>query len=97
MSITSLAVVPPKAAVEAMSNSARHAQARRCAVAVTADGLLHVTVEDDGAGLPTQPLPSVGIESMQARAVDLGGQLRLGLSLGGGTRVVADLPIQAVP
>ena len=84
-------------ALEAMSNSARHAHARRCAVAVTADGLLHVTVEDDGAGLPTQPIPGVGIQSMHARAADLGGLVRLGLADGGGTRVVADLPIQAVP
>ena len=82
-------------ALEAMSNSARHAHARRCAVAVTADGLLHVTVEDDGAGLPSQPIPGVGIQSMQARAADLGGQLRLGLSDGGGTRIDADLPMQA--
>lgn len=84
-------------AVEAMSNSARHAQARRCAVAVTADGLLHVTVEDDGAGLPTQPIAGVGIQSMQARAAEIGGLVRLGLAHGGGTRVVADLPIQALP
>ena len=84
-------------AVEAMCNSARHAHARRCAVAVTADGLLHVTVEDDGAGLPTQPIPGVGIESMQARAAEIGGQLRLGLADGGGTRVDADLPMQAIP
>ena len=84
-------------AVEAMSNSARHAHARRCAVAVRADGLLHVTVEDDGAGLPSQPIPGVGIQSMQARAADLGGHLRLGLADGGGTRVDADLPIQAAP
>ena len=84
-------------AVEAMCNSARHAHARRCAVAVTADGLLHVTVEDDGAGLPIQPIPGVGIESMHSRAAEIGGRLRLGLAVGGGTRVVADLPMQAVP
>lgn len=84
-------------AVEAMSNAARHAHARRCAVAVTADGQLHVTVEDDGAGLPTQPIPGVGIQSMQARAADLGGQLRLGPADSGGTRIHADLPIQAAP
>jgi signal transduction histidine kinase len=64
---------------------------------VTADGSLHVTVEDDGAGLPAQPTPGVGIQSMRARAADMGGRVRLGLADGGGTRVVADLPLQAAP
>jgi two-component system, NarL family, sensor kinase len=84
-------------AVEAMSNSARHAHAGSCAVAVKADGMLHVTVEDDGTGLPAQPSPGVGIRSMQARASDVGGQLRLGSADGGGTRVVAELPLPAAP
>jgi two-component system, NarL family, sensor kinase len=84
-------------AVEAMSNSARHAHAGRCVVAVSADGMLHVIVEDDGTGLPAQPSPGVGIESMQARASDVGGRLRLGSADGGGTRVVAELPLPAAP
>jgi two-component system NarL family sensor kinase len=82
-------------AVEAMSNSARHAHARHCTVALSVDGRLHVTVEDDGTGLPAQPSPGVGIQSMRARAADIGGQLRLGPADGGGTRVDADLPATA--
>jgi hypothetical protein len=39
-------------AVEAMSNSARHACAGQCRVTIAADAMLHVTVEDDGIGLP---------------------------------------------
>jgi signal transduction histidine kinase len=64
--------------VEAMSNSARNAHARLCDVAMSADGLMHVTVEDDGTGLPAQPSPGVGIQSMQARAANVGGQVRVG-------------------
>ena len=84
-------------AVEAMSNSARHAHARRCAVALSAGGMLHITVDDDGNGLPVHQAAGVGIESMRARAVDVGGQLRLGAVDGSGTRVVADLPLGTAP
>jgi signal transduction histidine kinase len=83
-------------AVEAMTNSARHARARRCTVELSADGALHLSVEDDGTGLPAQLSHGVGIQSMRARAVDLGGQLRLGPTADGGTRVAADLPLPAV-
>lgn len=86
-----------RVAVEAMTNSARHAHARRCQVAVSADGLLHLTVRDDGIGLSAQPSPGVGVQSMQARVADVGGQLRLGTADGGGTLVAADLPLASTP
>jgi signal transduction histidine kinase len=82
-------------AVEAMANSARHAQARQCTVMMSADGALHLCVQDDGSGLPGELSPGVGIASMRARAVDLGGQLYLGTMPGGGTRVEANLPLPA--
>jgi signal transduction histidine kinase len=84
-------------AVEAMTNSARHAQARQCTVTVLADGALHVCVRDDGAGLPGELSPGVGIPSMRARAVELGGQLNLTSAPDGGTRVEASLPLPAAP
>lgn len=83
-------------AVEAMTNSARHAGADRCEVLLSADGQLHLRVEDDGVGVPIPPAPGVGISSMTSRAADVGGRLRVERRASGGTTVIADLPLAEV-
>ena len=78
---------------EALTNAVRHADATRCAVRVTGGDELQIVVEDDGRGLPDERRDGVGIGSMQERAAELGGECRVEPTVGGGTRVVARLPI----
>lgn len=60
---------------EALTNVARHARARRAEVSVVADdGLLAVTVSDDGVGLPDGGSRS-GLRNLAERAERLGGSL----------------------
>jgi signal transduction histidine kinase len=64
---------------EALSNAARHADARQVEVTVDVDpeGMLTVLVIDDGAGMPAGAHRS-GLRNLAERAEDLGGTLRLG-------------------
>ncbi|WP_373873983.1 sensor histidine kinase [Virgisporangium ochraceum] len=57
------------------------------------DGALHLRIEDDGAGLPTDIGTGVGLESMRSRTADIGGTVTVASGPGGGTTVVADLPL----
>jgi signal transduction histidine kinase len=75
---------------EALTNVARHAQARRVVVRVGyADGVT-VEVLDDGVGGPA--VPGNGIRGMQERADSLGGTVSAGPRPGGGFRVAVHLP-----
>jgi signal transduction histidine kinase len=80
-------------AVEAVTNAVRHAEASECRVRVHADDALTVEITDDGRGLPATVTPGVGLESIRARAEELGGSWRLERPAGGGTRIVARLPL----
>lgn len=80
-------------AVEAITNAARHSQARRCTVAIERNGALMVSVSDDGSGLPDGWRAGVGVTSMRERAGELGGTLALLAGDEGGTRVLATLPL----
>jgi len=84
-------------AVEAVTNAVRHAAARTCRVRLVADEHLVIEVVDDGHGLPKGITPGTGLESMEARAVELGGSLRIERRRGGGTRLEARLPIADRP
>lgn len=82
-------------ALEAATNAVRHASAGRCAVRLAVEGrALTVQVEDDGSGLPAQPVPGVGLASMRERAEELGGRCEIAIRAGGGTRVRAVLPLR---
>jgi len=63
---------------EALSNAARHADARQVDVTVDVDpdGMLTVLVIDDGTGIPAGAHRS-GLRNLAERAEDLGGKLRL--------------------
>jgi signal transduction histidine kinase len=63
---------------EALSNAARHADARQVDVTVDVDpdGMLTVLVIDDGTGIPPGADRS-GLRNLAERAEDLGGKLRL--------------------
>jgi signal transduction histidine kinase len=68
---------------EALTNVARHSQAKHVSVAFKADSSeLRITIHDDGQGLSTSdamhsPPGHLGIESMRHRASILGGTLQL--------------------
>jgi signal transduction histidine kinase len=79
--------------LEAVTNAARHADARHCQVRLCHDGALTVEVRDDGVGLRPGWHAGVGLTSMRERAVELGGTLHVEPADGGGTVVTASLPM----
>jgi two-component system NarL family sensor kinase len=80
-------------ATEALTNVARHANARVCTLRLTCNGALEVEVRDDGSGLPDRPRAGVGLGSMRERAAELGGTCTVQALAGGGTLVRARLPL----
>ena len=81
-------------AAEGLANALRHASASRVELGLhTDEGVLVVTVRDDGSGLPAEPVAGVGLGSMRERAAEVGGQVRVEAAPGGGTVVTARLPL----
>jgi signal transduction histidine kinase len=80
-------------AVEAVTNSVRHARACSCRVAVVADVDLRIEVVDDGNGIPTGSHRGFGLSAMEERAAEVGGSCTVAPGAAGGTRVVALLPL----
>jgi two-component system NarL family sensor kinase len=79
--------------VEAITNAIRHSGGTRCLVSISVrDGLLELSVRDDGNGLDPERTPGVGLRSMQERAAEVGGTLSV-RSTGDGTVVSARLPL----
>jgi signal transduction histidine kinase len=81
-------------AMEAMTNTARHAHARQCRLRLSVDDTLEVEVCDDGVGLPAFRTEGVGLSAMRERAAELGGTCLIEAGPSGGTRVLARLPLQ---
>jgi signal transduction histidine kinase len=79
---------------EALTNIARHSDARWCRVALMVEEELRVRVEDDGNGIAPGTSSGVGLTSMRERAAELGGTCRVSPRTGGGTVVEARLPRQ---
>jgi two-component system, NarL family, sensor kinase len=79
---------------EALANVVQHAQATRCRVSLRRTGAaLLLDVADDGRGMPAVIRPGVGLESMRARAEEVGGSFELRPADGGGTRLSVRLPL----
>jgi signal transduction histidine kinase len=81
-------------AAEAINNVARHAGAAHCSVKLKAGESLEVEVLDDGVGWQDGAPSGVGLASMRERAEELGGRLVVGAAPGGGSRVLASLPLR---
>jgi len=82
-------------AQEALSNSLRHAQAKTVRVELSAsDGLATLAVVDNGQGFDpaTRAGAGNGLANMQARAAQMGGQLRVESGPGHGARVTLVFP-----
>ncbi len=58
------------------------------------DGEIVVSVSDNGVGMPARPRAGVGMVSMKERASEVGGRLDVERTPGGGTTVVATLPLE---
>lgn len=78
---------------EAMTNVARHAGAHCCTVQIEVTDQVIVEVRDDGVGLPQSRHDGIGVPSMAERAAQLGGWCSVGPAAGGGTVVLARLPL----
>jgi len=76
---------------EALSNVVRHARAEHAVVSASCsvDGDVSIAVDDDGVGMPeeTERQHHYGLAIMQERAHGVAGELRIGPSALGGTRV----------
>jgi signal transduction histidine kinase len=84
-------------AVEALTNTARHARARRCDLTIRCDAdALRLTVQDDGSGLGGSD-EGIGISSMKSRAAEVGGSCLVTTQGDGGAQVVAVLPLGSPP
>jgi two-component system NarL family sensor kinase len=80
-------------AIEAVTNAVRHSGASACSVELSRDTDLVLQIIDDGTGIPDSFAPGVGLGSMRERAEELGGKLVITSNDGGGTRVLARLPL----
>ena len=77
---------------EALTNSARHGQARVLEVRIRRDGpRLEVSIEDDGR-LRGPLREGNGLAGMRERLAAAGGQLAFSTSAGGALRIDASLP-----
>jgi signal transduction histidine kinase len=83
---------------EAISNAVRHGRASMIRVRLTSSRGLRLSVADDGAGLDPERVADgdlhtgFGLVSMNERAIQLGGNLRVTARAGGGTEVEAAIP-----
>jgi two-component system, NarL family, sensor kinase len=78
---------------ESLANIVRPADARTCRVERAVDSALHLTIVDDGVGLPTNRHAGVGLTSMRERAAELGGTCVIDSAPAAGTCVRAELPL----
>jgi two-component system, NarL family, sensor kinase len=81
-------------ALEAMTNTARHAAATEATVRVSLDGALNLEISDNGTGLPVAYRAGVGIRSMRERAAELGGHLSIEPGTTG-TLIRATIPLES--
>lgn len=81
-------------AQEALSNAARHGNARNILVSVNTDpAAVRFSVQDDGSGFDKRLVRGLGLLGMDERVRRLGGWLRIDSQPGRGTTISAELPL----
>lgn len=79
---------------EGLTNVVRHAQATGAVAAVSrSEGGVLIEIIDDGVGIAAETVAGVGLVSMRERAAELGGRLEISCPDGGGSAVLARLPV----
>lgn len=79
---------------EALTNVARHADAREVNVRLAnGDGRVQLLIEDDGRGFESEPTPHLGLLGMRERVAELGGTLHIAGAPGRGVQLEVSLPI----
>jgi signal transduction histidine kinase len=85
-------------AQEALTNIARHAEAKRVTIQLALeDKNIRLSIVDDGKGLPedeTESPPSLGMVGMRARARQCGGELSVTAAQPSGVRIEAVVPLR---
>ena len=85
-----------RVAQEAVRNACRHAAARHIRIHLNRnEGVLRVSVQDDGKGFDAKQEKGIGILGMKERVARLGGTLVVQSDLGRGTIVSFELPLPA--
>ncbi|MEE1742923.1 sensor histidine kinase, partial [Streptomyces sp. JV184] len=80
---------------EALSNVARHARATAVDISLVAGGgEVNLTVSDNGVGMPGHPGSRSGLDNLARRAEKLGGEMCVGESAQGGTRLTWRVPLR---
>jgi signal transduction histidine kinase len=83
-------------AQEALTNIARHAEARHVSISLKhEDGQLRLSIVDDGKGIPPdlgESAPSLGMVGMRARARQCGGSLTVSSNSPHGVSIEATVP-----
>ena len=83
---------------EGLTNALRHAAARHVDVRLTwSPAELSLEVTDDGRGTAPESSGGHGLVGIQERASLYGGAVEVGRAAGGGTRLVARLPLGGAP
>jgi two-component system NarL family sensor kinase len=86
-----LEVAAYRIATEALTNVVRHSDATTAILTVRCGSTLELEIQDDGP--PNGPwTPGVGLQTMNARATELGGHIKAGPTPYGG-RVTASIPL----
>jgi signal transduction histidine kinase len=80
---------------EALTNVGKHAGASQIVITIAAGDELRLVVADDGVGIGDGNAAGLGLKNLRQRAARLGGNLELGRSREGGTRLTWHVPLAA--
>lgn len=79
---------------EALTNVGKHARASQVVITIAAGEELRLVVADDGNGIGDTPSSGRGLKNIRQRAERLGGNMELGKSREGGTRLTWHVPLE---
>jgi signal transduction histidine kinase len=80
-------------ALEAITNTVRHAHANTCQLCLEFNDSLQLEIRDDGIGLPLGYQAGIGLSSMRERTAELGGAFHIESTPGQGTVISVQLPL----